>query len=285
MSVSPKKISNKHRASKADRELHLKPNLAIPATASKTRQASKSRGRSQGRAALSPAAPTVTFGEEWAQVKENYKVEGLLGKGSSGVVAKGFCLRTKKAVAIKQIRMFDETSYLAKKAFREVAILKRLTARSGSKYITRLLDSYFVDHKGELNLFLIVEHMPTDLGSFLISERSRNLKEKDVVKVLFNLLQGLHFLDSANIIHRDLKPANILIDPEDLSIKICDFGLSRTNPEQRKADPTPFSKKLRREVARDLISEVKERSRKPRNLSNHVATRHYRAPEIILQEK
>jgi serine/threonine protein kinase len=34
-------------------------------------------------------------------------------------------------------------------------------------------------------------------------------------------------MHSAKIIHRDIKPANILIN-EDCSIKICDFGLSRS---------------------------------------------------------
>jgi mitogen-activated protein kinase 1/3 len=34
-------------------------------------------------------------------------------------------------------------------------------------------------------------------------------------------------MHSAKIIHRDIKPSNILIN-EDCSIKICDFGLSRS---------------------------------------------------------
>ena len=34
-------------------------------------------------------------------------------------------------------------------------------------------------------------------------------------------------MHSARVIHRDIKPANILIN-EDCTIKICDFGLSRS---------------------------------------------------------
>lgn len=34
-------------------------------------------------------------------------------------------------------------------------------------------------------------------------------------------------MHSAKILHRDIKPANILLN-EDCSIKICDFGLSRS---------------------------------------------------------
>ena len=34
-------------------------------------------------------------------------------------------------------------------------------------------------------------------------------------------------MHSARVIHRDIKPANILVN-EDCTIKICDFGLSRS---------------------------------------------------------
>ena len=38
-----------------------------------------------------------------------------------------------------------------------------------------------------------------------------------------------------NIIHRDIKPANILID-EKCGVFVCDFGLSRANPELSKLE-------------------------------------------------
>ena len=39
----------------------------------------------------------------------------------------------------------------------------------------------------------------------------------------------MNYIHSANILHRDLKPANILVN-EDCNVKICDFGLARTDP-------------------------------------------------------
>ena len=81
--------------------------------------------------------------------------------------------------------------------------------------------------------------MGYDLEKFftLIPKR---FSESDIKHIFYNMVVALNFLHSCNIIHRDLKPSNILID-EDLSVKICDFGLSRTMP-----DDTLESVKIRR---------------------------------------
>ncbi|KAK6054758.1 hypothetical protein COOONC_07736 [Cooperia oncophora] len=72
-----------------------------------------------------------------------------------------------------------------------------------------------------------------------------------------NILRGLKYIHSANVIHRDLKPSNILLN-SNCDLKICDFGLARiTDPRK---DHTGF-------------------------LTEYVATRWYRAPEIMLNSK
>ena len=44
---------------------------------------------------------------------------------------------------------------------------------------------------------------------------------------MYQLLAGVNELHAKRIMHRDLKPQNLLL-ANDLTIKICDFGLART---------------------------------------------------------
>lgn len=71
------------------------------------------------------------------------------------------------------------------------------------------------------------------------------------LKCRMQLLRGLKYLHSANILHRDLKPGNLLINAN-CDLKICDFGLARTN------------------------------SGKDQFMTEYVVTRWYRAPELLL---
>ena len=66
---------------------------------------------------------------------------------------------------------------------------------------------------------------------------------------------GMKYIHSASVIHRDLKPGNLLVN-SDCELKICDFGLSRgfdSSPDEH-----------------------------VNHLTEYVATRWYRAPEVML---
>ena len=85
------------------------------------------------------------------------------------------------------------------------------------------------------------------------------------------------YMHNSQVIHRDIKPGNILLT-EDCSLRICDFGLARgfnevDNGGRAAASPTKAS----------------AAGRKPpklqRQMTQHVATRWYRAPELILQRR
>ncbi|KKF93985.1 Mitogen-activated protein kinase hog1 [Ceratocystis platani] len=95
------------------------------------------------------------------------------------------------------------------------------------------------------DIYFVTELLGTDLHRLLTT---RPLEPHFIVYFTYQILRALKFVHSAGIIHRDLKPSNILIN-ENCDLKICDFGLARIQ------DPL---------------------------MTGYVATRYYRAPEIML---
>jgi mitogen-activated protein kinase 15 len=93
--------------------------------------------------------------------------------------------------------------------------------------------------------------METDLHTVI---RANILEPIHKKFIMYQLLKALKFLHSAGIVHRDLKPSNILIN-SDSFIKVCDFGLARCTTSA---------------LGKDVI------------MTDYVATRWYRAPEILL---
>lgn len=70
-----------------------------------------------------------------------------------------------------------------------------------------------------------MEYMQSDLKKLIRS--SLFLEVFHIQKIMHNLLVAVKYLHDSQVLHRDLKPANILIN-EDCSVKVCDFGLSRS---------------------------------------------------------
>lgn len=150
-----------------------------------------------------------------------------------------------------------------------------------------------------------MELIESDMKKLLSSNPPVPLQEDHIVTIMYNSLCALNFMHSANIIHRDIKPGNFLIN-SNCSVKICDFGLSRSLPKKCEIEREfrDSRKKLYQKVKKsnyedDKISydEFKQKisvnvaqvsqklKEKPRDLSNSVVSRWYRAPEIILTQK
>jgi len=107
--------------------------------------------------------------------------------------------------------------------------------------------------ENDKDIYLVFEYMETDLHAVI---RANNiLEEIHKQYVIYQILKCLKYMHSAELLHRDLKPSNILLNSECLA-KVCDLGLARS-------------------IA------VKEEGTVP-VLTEYVATRWYRAPEILL---
>lgn len=178
----------------------------------------------------------------------DYKVHSVIGQGAYGVVAVGQRLGSEKVVAIKKIEPFERELFCLR-TLREVKFLKHFNHPN----IIRILDIQKpLSFEGFSEVYLIQEYMDADLHSVI---RTHELSDKHMTYMIYQLLKGVKYLHSCGIIHRDLKPANLLVN-EKCDLKICDFGLARLENDTRKET--------------QLF------------LTEYVATRWYRAPEIML---
>ena len=130
-----------------------------------------------------------------------------------------------------------------------------------------------------------MNYTKTNLETF-ISNNKGKFKESHVIKIMAKLLRSIEFIHSAGVMHRDIKPSNILIN-KDFEVLICDFGLARTTLFKNSLtfDTNNGRKKDKDEISRALRHDKQDRRRRERRLSQHVQTRFYRAPEVILLEK
>jgi cyclin-dependent kinase-like len=172
-----------------------------------------------------------------------YEVLGVVGEGAYGVVLKCRNKESNSIVAIKKFKVSDDDEILRKTALREVKLLRLL--RHGN--IVSLIEAF--RRKGKL--YLVFEYVEKNLLEVL-EEQPQGLDPGLVRHYIFQLCQAIHWCHSNEVVHRDIKPENLLIDVAHRQLKLCDFGFARllNNPHEE--------------------------------LTDYVATRWYRAPELLL---
>uniref|UniRef100_A0A672F7M8 mitogen-activated protein kinase n=1 Tax=Salarias fasciatus TaxID=181472 RepID=A0A672F7M8_SALFA len=177
------------------------------------------------------------------EVPERYRDLKQVGTGAYGTVCSAWDRRSGTQVAIKKLHRPFQTKLFAKRAYRELRLLKHMKHEN----VIGLLDVFTAEISLDRlrDFYLVMPFMGTDLGRLMKLQR---LTEDRVQFLVYQMLRGLKYIHSAGIIHRDLKPGNLAVNP-DCELKILDFGLAR------QADA---------------------------EMTGYVVTRWYRAPEVIL---
>jgi serine/threonine-protein kinase len=150
-----------------------------------------------------------------------YRIDEVLGKGSMGVVYKGYDPDIQRTVAIKTIRkeMVDDeqaAAFLAR--FRNEAQAAGRLSHQG------IVGVYDFGEVGEV-AFLAMEYVEgNSLREYFL--RGTRFERRDVVSVMVQLLDALHHAHVRGVWHRDVKPANIIIMRSG-KLKVADFGIAR----------------------------------------------------------
>ncbi|XP_034624762.1 mitogen-activated protein kinase 7 [Trachemys scripta elegans] len=188
----------------------------------------------------------VTF-----EVGDEYEVIETIGTGAYGVVSSARRRSTGQQVAIKKIPNAFDVVMNAKRTLRELKILKHF--KHDNIIAIKDILKPAVPYDDFKSVYVVLDLMESDLHQIIHSSQPLTLEH--VRYFLYQLLRGLKYIHSANVIHRDLKPSNLLIN-ENCELKIGDFGMARglcTKPDEYKYFMTEY-----------------------------VATRWYRAPELML---
>ncbi|CEH11841.1 kinase-like protein [Ceraceosorus bombacis] len=158
-------------------------------------------------------------------VHRRYTFLRELGIGAYGCVALARDSVLDCDVAIKKVTRVFERDVLARRALREVAVLRHI-GMCGN--VTALLDfdTSFIEFN---EIYLVMEASEADLSQIIRS--GQTLSDSHLQYFLAQLLRGVRYMHAANIIHRDLKPGNLLVNA-DCQLKICDFGLARAHAER-----------------------------------------------------
>lgn len=183
------------------------------------------------------------------EVFRRFEVQSKLGKGAYGIVWKALDKKTGEIIALKKIFDAFQNATDAQRTFREIMFLQEL---NNHENIIRILN--VIKAENDRDIYLVFEYMETDLHAVI---RANILEEIHKSYIMYQLLKALKYMHSAELLHRDIKPSNLLLNSE-CQVKLADFGLARSVTQLAADDgPSPI-------------------------LTDYVATRWYRAPEILL---
>ncbi len=180
-------------------------------------------------------------------VSDYYQILEIVGEGAYGIVCSAIHKPTGQKVAIKKIVPFERSMFCLR-TLRELKLLKHFNHEN----IISILDIQKpLSYETFNEVYLIQELMETDLHRVI---KTQQLTDDHCQYFIYQTLRALKAMHSASVLHRDLKPSNLLLNAN-CDLKICDFGLARSIASSE--DNFGF-------------------------MTEYVATRWYRAPEIML---
>ncbi len=171
-----------------------------------------------------PAGFVAPEPADLAPLFPGYDIQGLIATGGMGAVYRAVQRSLDRTVALKILPMeFSQDAAFCAGFEAEAKAMARLNHPN----LIGVFDF------GEVNgmLFIIMEYVPGQ--SVYHSAYGQAIDQKEVIRLVSGICDGLAHAHENGIIHRDIKPSNILLDLN-TQPKIGDFGLAR--PMDRKIE-------------------------------------------------
>lgn len=142
-----------------------------------------------------------------------YKILGVIGQGSGGIVYKALHTRLCKEVVIKQIKNPNGTLNR-----HETDLLKKIK----HSFLPQVLD--FIEQNGEC--FTVMDFISgSDIENLVKS--GRKFSNREIIKISKELCEAVSYLHELKppVIHSDIKPSNVMLN-ENGDICLIDFNVS-----------------------------------------------------------
>uniref|UniRef100_A0A8C2ZNS5 Myosin light chain kinase, smooth muscle n=1 Tax=Cyclopterus lumpus TaxID=8103 RepID=A0A8C2ZNS5_CYCLU len=152
------------------------------------------------------------------KVKELYDVEERLGTGKFGQVFKLVEKATKKVWAGKFIKAYSAKD--KDNVRHEIGIMNSLHHPK----LVQCIDAF----EGKSDIVMVLEMISGGELFERIIDEDFELTEREVIRYMLQIIDGVSFIHKQGIVHLDLKPENIMcVNKTGGKIKLIDFGLAR----------------------------------------------------------
>jgi serine/threonine protein kinase len=212
-------------------------------------------------------------------VEDDFEIIERLGIGSYSTVWKIRYKETDAFFALKHENNIFNDLETCRNILREIRLLHHLQ----NEGIVKIRDVRTTTSNYN-ELLIILDLHAIDLKKFI--NTAKTISEEEIKYIMYELLKTIKYLHSAGVLHRDIKPGNILLSEKGKPV-LCDFGLARGSIHEKYFQvPRRESIEEARTAAQEdhKKDETKRKSTRKlkKDLTGYVATRWYRAPEIIL---